>query len=224
MIRRPAPPPAPAPSSSGALWMISFTDLVSLMLAFFVLMFAMREPHREHWSQMAGGLKTAPSTASRPSDGPPPQPSASHNVAVVEENSARSLDYLSAVLRNQFSARPALAGMTVVRHEDRLTISAPLSLLYEGGGLTLSPRGREALYLLAPMLGRAGNRVEVVGRVDAAAPGGWEQALVRAVAVSRGLRDAGYQTDLVARGALADMVVDGAPGVELVIREQEAPR
>ena len=80
-----------------------------------------------------------------------------------------------------------------------------------------------------PMLGRAGNRVEIVGRASAdvgVADGGrgWERALTQAVIVSQGLRDAGYQTDLVARGALADMVLDGESGVEIVIREQEAGR
>lgn len=229
MIRRPAfRPPAPSPAAGG-IWLISFADLVSLMLAFFVLMFAMREPEPKLWSDLLGRV-TAPSTAARPAlpGDPPPQPRASFNIATTEEVSARSLDYLSAVLRNQLSARPALAGVAVARQEDRLTLFAPATLLFDGG-LTLSARGRETLYLLAPMLGRAGDRVEVVGRAPAEegqADGGrgWERALTQAVIVAQGLRDAGYQTDLVARGVLADMVLDGEAGVELVIREQEAGR
>lgn len=234
MIRRPAfRPPAPSPAAGG-IWLISFADLVSLMLAFFVLMFAMREPEPKLWADLLGRV-TAPSTAARPAlpGDPPPQPRASFNIATTEEISARSLDYLSAVLRNQLSARPALAGLAVVRQDDRLTLFAPATLLFDGG-LTLSARGREALYLLAPMLGRAGNRVEVVGRAPAEegqadggrADGGrgWERALTQAVIVAQGLRDAGYQTDLVARGVLTDMVLDGEAGVELVIREEEAGR
>jgi chemotaxis protein MotB len=234
MIRRPAfRPPAPSPAAGG-IWLISFADLVSLMLAFFVLMFAMREPEPKLWADLLGRV-TAPSTAARPAlpGDPPPQPRASFNIATTEEISARSLDYLSAVLRNQLSARPALAGLAVVRQDDRLTLFAPATLLFDGG-LSLSARGRETLYLLAPMLGRAGNRVEVVGRASAEegrsesgqADGGrgWERALTQAVVVAQGLRDAGYQTDLVARGVLTDMVLDGEAGVELVIREEEAGR
>jgi chemotaxis protein MotB len=234
MIRRPASrSPAPSPAAGG-IWLISFADLVSLMLAFFVLMFAMREPEPKLWADLLGRV-TAPSTAARPAlpGDPPPQPRASFNIATTEEISARSLDYLSAVLRNQLSARPALAGLAVVRQDDRLTLFAPATLLFDGG-LTLSARGRETLYLLAPMLGRAGDRVEVVGRAPAEegqadggrADGGrgWERALTQAVIVAQGLRDAGYQTDLVARGVLTDMVLDGEAGVELVIREEEAGR
>lgn len=237
MIRRPPAlrPPASSPTGN-AMWMISFADLVSLMLAFFVLMFAMREPEPQRWADMRG-LVTAPSTADRPGDGPATGPRAAFNVATTEEVSARSLDYLTAVLRNQLATRPALAGLAVTRQDDRLTIFAPATLLFGDGGFGLSPQGRETLYLLAPMLGRAGNRVEIVGRAptDAAQPGGgqaWEQALTRAVIVAQGLRDAGYQTDLVARGVIADMVGaagaaiagGGAAGVDLVIREQEAGR
>lgn len=242
MIRRPSlvrqqadAPPSSSSSSAAGLWMISLADLVSLMLAFFVLMFAMREPEPRRWADMRG-LVTAPSTDDRPALARPgeAQPKADFNVAVTEEISARNLDYLTAVLRNQLAARPSLAGLTATREDDRLTIFAPAALLFDGDGPALSDRGREALYLLAPVLGRAGNRVEIVGRAAAESapdqPGatdggrGWERALTRAVLTAEGLRQAGYQTDLVARGVIADISVKGVNGVELTIREERAGR
>lgn len=241
MIRRPQrPAPQETPSAAAALWMISLADLVSLMLAFFVLMFAMREPEPRRWADMRG-LVTAPSTDSRPALQQPGDaaPKADFNVAVTEEISARNLDYLTAVLRNQLAARPSLTGLTATREDDRLTIFAPAALLFEDDGLQLSRSGREALYLLAPVLDRAGNRVEIVGRA-AAEPGqsgggrGWERALTRAVLTAQGLRQAGYQTDLVARGVIADISKEPATGggaaerrengVELTIREERAGR
>ena len=247
MIRRPSFVRASAQESSSAagLWMISLADLVSLMLAFFVLMFAMREPEPRRWADMRG-LVTAPSTDDRPAltqKGEAP-PAADFNVAMTEEISARNLDYLTAVLRNQLAARPSLAGLTATREDDRLTIFVPAALLFDGDGPMLSERGREALYLLAPVLARAGNRVEIVGRAAAeASPNqpaqadvgpadvgpadggrGWERALTRAVLTAQGLRQAGYQTDLVARGVIADISVKGVNGVELTIREERAGR
>lgn len=238
MIRRPSfarrQDGAP-PSSAAELWMISLADLVSLMLAFFVLMFAMREPEPRRWADMRG-LVTAPSTDDRPAapQAGDAQPTADFNVAMTEEISARNLDYLTAVLRNQLAARPSLAGLTATREDDRLTIFAPAALLFEGDGPMLSQRGREALHLLAPVLARAGNRVEIVGRAAAEAnpdqPAqadggrGWERALTRAVLTAQGLRQAGYQTDLVARGVIADISVNGVNGVELTIREERAGR
>lgn len=237
MIRRPyfARPPAEAPSSAASLWMISLADLISLMLAFFVLMFAMREPEPRRWADMRG-LVSAPSTDDRPAAPQvgEAQPTADFNVAMTEEVSARNLDYLTAVLRNQLAARPGLAGLTATREDDRLTIFVPAALLFDGDGPLLSERGREAVFLLAPVLARAGNRVEIVGRAavesdpnqTGRADGGrgWERALTRAVLTAQGLRQAGYQTDLVARGVIADISVKGADGVELTIREERAGR
>lgn len=241
---------AEASSSAAGLWMISLADLVSLMLAFFVLMFAMREPEPRRWADMRG-LVTAPSTDDRPAapQAGDAQPTADFNVAMTEEISARNLDYLTAVLRNQLAARPSLAGLTATREDDRLTIFVPAALLFDGDGPMLSERGREALHLLAPVLARAGNRVEIVGRAAAEtspnqpaqarggpadvgladvgpADGGrgWERALTRAVLTAQGLRQAGYQTDLVARGVIADISVKGVNGVELTIREERAGR
>lgn len=247
MIRRPpaspaTPPGRPSPQrkpvGKGAadgggpmngMWIISFADLTSLMLAFFMLMFAMREPDPVRWRDMTG-LTTAPSTSSRPAlpGDPTPEPRAAFNAEATEEVSARSLDYLSAVLRNQMTTRPALGGLTVARQDDRLVLFAPDALLFAPDGFTLTPRGREALYLLAPLLERAGNRVDVLARVsmtdDPATDGGraWERALTRAVLTAQGLRDAGYQVDLAARGGVADITIDGEAGVELTIREQKA--
>lgn len=237
MIRRQsfARPSAEASSSAAGLWMISLADLISLMLAFFVLMFAMREPEPRRWADMRG-LVSAPSTDDRPAAPQvgEAQPAADFNVAMTEEVSARNLDYLTAVLRNQLAARPSLAGLTATREDDRLTIFVPAALLFEGDGPLLSERGREAAFLLAPVLARAGNRVEIVGRAaaetDPNQPGrtdggrGWERALTRAVLTAQGLRQAGYETDLVARGVIADISVKGADGVELTIREERAGR
>lgn len=231
MIRRPfVARSREASSTTASLWMISLADLISLMLAFFVLMFAMREPEPRRWADMRG-LVSAPSTDDRPAlpQAGEAQPKADFNVAITEELSARNLDYLTAVLRNQLAARPTLAGLTATREDDRLTIFAPAALLFDGDGPALSASGREALYLLAPVLGRAGNRVEIVGRAAAEGEGGdggrgWERALTRAVLTAQGLRQAGYQTDLVARGVIADISVAGVSGVELTIREERAGR
>ena len=36
-------------AAAKSIWLISFTDLICLMLAFFVLAFSMSEPIRERW-------------------------------------------------------------------------------------------------------------------------------------------------------------------------------
>ena len=40
-------------------WLMTFVDLVSLLLAFFVLMFAMSAPDRDQWQRTTGSIVQA---------------------------------------------------------------------------------------------------------------------------------------------------------------------
>ena len=86
MIRVPKLPTSDAQGAEArkTIWLVSFTDLMSLLLAFFVLMFSMSEPQVQRWARMAQGL-SARSTAAAPSD-VAPVPSAAFNAAALERN------------------------------------------------------------------------------------------------------------------------------------------
>lgn len=222
MTRLPRIPVARHATAGRTLWLISITDLMSLLLAFFVLMYAMGEPDTGRWQQMTGGL-SARSMAPTPSD-VAPEARAAFNAATLEPHSAVNLDYLSALLRTQIADQPDLAGLVVLREDDRVVIVLPGEAMFEHGGVLLSDRGRRALFLLGDVVARVGNRIEVLGQagregVDAAQ--GWERGLTRAVAVSAALRQAGYPRDLVARSAMTPRAARGAVDgrVDLVVRE-----
>lgn len=225
MIRPPRPfaSETDAAAARKTIWLISFTDLMSLLLAFFVLMFSMSEPQVQRWEKMAHGLSTR-STATRPSDAPP-VPSAAFNAATIETEAAVNLDYLGALLHGQVADSVELAGVQVVREDDRVVIGLPGELLFERGAPVFSPRGRRVLYLLGAVVGRIGNRIEVVGhaeREDVPADRAWERSLGRAVAVSMALREHGYRRELVARTGMGRLLRTdtGGPRVDIVVREQ----
>lgn len=208
--------------SRRTIWLISFTDLISLLFAFFVLMFAMAEPDGPRWARMAEGL-SARSTATTPSDRTP-DPQSAFNAATVEPQSRVSLEYLGALLRTQVADRPELAGVVVQREDDRVVIVFPGELLFEHNGLLIGERGRRALHTLGGVVGRIGNRIEVVGhaeREDTVSGQAWERSLGRAVAVSSALRGSGYRGDLVARSVMVPGTARGGPRVDVVVREME---
>lgn len=219
----PAPSSAEAEAGKRSMWLISFTDLISLMLAFFVLMFSMTEPQQQRWARLSQAV-SARSTATTPSEAPP-EPRSAFNAATLEPHSAVNLDYLGALLNGQIAGSPDLAGVTVRREDDRVVIVLPGDVLFDARAGGFSDRGRRALFLLGAVVGRIGNRVEVVGhaeREDAPAGLAWERSLGRAVAVSMALRETGYRRDLVARTAMAPLPRTGARDtrVDLVVREQ----
>ncbi|WP_029008961.1 flagellar motor protein MotB [Azospirillum halopraeferens] len=212
-------------AARGGAWLLTFTDLICLMLTFFVMTYAMREPEAERWATLANALsQSARSTATAPGDRDP-VPAAPFNAATLETHSAVNLNYLAAILRTQIAGSDELAGIAVRREDDRLVIAIPGDRLFDADGTVFSDGGRRALFLLGAVVGRIGNRIEVVGRAegeDAPAGHAWDRALGRAAAVAMALRETGYRRDLVARATMGDEA-DGAsagPQVDVVVRDQ----
>lgn len=210
------------------IWLISFTDLMSLLLAFFVLMYSMSEPEAQRWTGLVKSLSSARSTATSPS-AESPEPKAAFNAATIESQSAINLDYLGALLRTQTAANEDLAAVEVRREDDRVVIGLPAHVMFDPTGGSFTDQGRRVLYLLGAAVGRIGNRIEVVGhaeREDQSAGLGWERALTRAVAVAALLRETGYKRDLVARSVMSEPAgIDPVPGgarVDVVVREETA--
>ncbi len=212
------------------LWLISFTDLISLMLAFFVLMYSMSEPEADRWTRLAKGvadsIPAARSTTVAPSDRPA-DPSAAFNAQAVEQRAAIDLHYLAALLGSQLRSNAELSVVDVRREDDRVVIRLPGERMFDPTGAAFTEEGRRVLFLLGAVIGRIGNRIELVGHAEREDPAGgvaWERALTRAVAVSAALRETGYRRDLVARAVM--MPVEGAGGgrlpVDIVVREEGA--
>lgn len=227
MIRLPRPAFKRTGEDPGnrVIWLISFTDLMSLMLAFFVLLYSMNEPEIERWQGLARALSAGPSTATAPSD-EPAQPRAAFNIALGEHQRAMNLDYLGALLRSQTAANAELAEVRVVREDDRVVIIIPGDGLFAPDGRAFSPHGQRAVHLLAAVIARIGNRIEVVGHAEGERrgdPAVWERSLTRAVAVSAALREMGYKRELVARAVFAtgeDVAGNGRPRVDIVVRDE----
>jgi len=210
-------------AAARSIWLISFTDLMCLMLAFFVLAFSMSEPMQPRWQALAASL------AARQIDG---RSGAVFNVALLDPRSPINLDYLGILLKGQFSGTPDLAGVVPVRQDDRLVIALPDALLFEADRAKFSDGGRQRLFVLGGVLGRISNRIEITGHAGAepapAAAAGeqdpWELSLARAVAVATALHQAGYQRHLVVRtvaGTAGSATASPTPLIDIVVRDLE---
>ncbi len=209
------------------VWLVSFTDLVCLLLAFFVLLYSVSDP-----KPRLGGGDAAPAVVPlRPAGAP----ARAFDVPQRRPAAATDLDYFAALLRGRFDADPSLAGLRPWRLTDRLVIHLPGRLLFGPIGTTLTQEGRRSLFLLGGILERIGNRVEVVAlaRPRGALPEDredWVSALRRAIAVAGALGESGYRRPLAvrARGGAAvpaprsGPVADGgARAIELVVRAEK---
>ena len=199
-----------APALGQRMWLITFTDLVSLMLAFFVMMFAMSGGTVELWDA-AGQSLSRTLDPSRSPPPPPPPPAAARNVPMVARAPALDLDYLAALFRRVRQNSPELLQARLARVPDGLIlVLGPGDVftedIFDGEGIRLSPAAAKTLSAVGVILGNFSNRIGVRVRADPAVmpgagyPFAWEIALVRAAAVANALRAAGYDREIAAYG------------------------
>ncbi len=192
--------PLPADAAPSRAWMITFTDLVSLMLTFFVLLFAMSHVKIGDWQSTIQALSQSLNPSRQPVTG---LSSAPYNIATSFRRQAVDLDYLASVLGQAIRADAGLAGGKVVRLEDQVVISLPGDLLFAPSQTQLSERAGVAVFRLGGMLRNIDNEIGVQGfsAPDATIRDGvWEQSLGRAVAVANALRRSGYTGDIPVYG------------------------
>ena len=214
--------------SSGPVWLITFVDLISLLLAFFVLMFSMNSPKSPEWNSLAQSLHEAFS-------GPPRQTEIQKQEDKTIESEKRGLGlnigYLHRLLDEALARDPALAGSVVRSEGDRVIVSVPSDLLFATGSDGLTERARRALYPLSQALANLENRVDVLGHTDPRPVLGtgrfgsnWELSLARAASVAQVLGAAGYDRVPTVRGLADTRFGAVAPALPVAERYQLARR
>jgi hypothetical protein len=183
-----------AQSLSGRIWMITFADLVTLMLAVFVTLFAMSGIRPERWQATVQSLSTTllPAPA-----GDEPEAASRRSRPGEPPHVAADLGYLSAVLRESLESDPALAAIAITERAEGIVLALPAGILDRETAAVAGDAG-PVLAAVAALLGSIGNQVAVqvprarrsVAGTDPAAD--WRWALAGAAAVANGLRDAGY--------------------------------
>ncbi|WP_142848953.1 flagellar motor protein MotB [Telmatospirillum sp. J64-1] len=197
--------PYQAPAPSNRAWMITFADLISLMLTFFVMLYAMSSINVETWRPVADMLARRPMAVEGPETAIPTAP---QNITATFRKRAINLDYLHAVIEKSVAADPVLAQAILRQDEDRIILSLPGSLFFQPASARLDRAAEDALYRLGGMLVHIANPVAVIGH-DEAAPlardsgysSSWELSLGRAAAVANALNHAGYDRDVTVLGA-----------------------
>lgn len=194
--------------SPGALpgrgWLVIFTDLIALLLTFFVMLFAMQEVDGARWQPIDESLSRnfAPTLAD-----PDRRAGADASIQPLLTLPADDLDYLRALLLSRQADDPVLGKARFTGDGDGLLISLPADLLFASGRADLAEKGEKAVATLGRLLANIGNGIEVQGHADdrklAAGSGfasNWELSLQRALAVADGLRGAGYGRDIAVFG------------------------
>ncbi len=217
-------------SGAGQAWLVTFTDLMALMLAFFVLLFSMSQIEQHKWQGLVEALASDLNTLRKVETFEPALDYQPEQEAVVP---GAELDYLTPVIREQISGHPLLAQATIHRAPGRLVISLPAGRLFGAGAAVPTPQATAFGSALVSVLRNLNNSVEVEARLEGvgaarARHADWELALARAAAFTGILTRAGYAGRIVARatapsgpaiGPNSDPSGSHGAGLDVVIHE-----
>lgn len=186
----------PATGSNSNAWMLTFADLLSLMLTFFVLLYAMSVMEEVKFKQIAKSLMQQLNPLNKIED-KFTQP-AQKSITRFNTEIAVDLDYLYTILTEKINDVPELSGTRILRLDDRIVITLPSDRYFAAGDAYLTSDAKSAVFLLGEIVSTIGNSIDVNGHTDPAPtsgtsyPSNWELSLARAATVAGALRRSGY--------------------------------
>ncbi|KZD08122.1 OmpA/MotB family protein [Oceanibaculum pacificum] len=215
------------PKVGGPVWLLTFLDMIALVLAFFIMMHAMSTPQSEPFRELSATLADRLNPNKETVAAAPPT---ALGLNPDRRQAALDLDYLFSVLRTHLDGEPVLARSVLHRLPDRLVISLPSDVLFERNSARLGDSAGRALFALGGVLSNLGNRVDVYGHTDPAPiragpyATNWELSLARAQSVAASLLDSGYDKPMTVQGFADTRFARLAGDIDLPRREALARR
>ncbi|KEA64280.1 Flagellar motor rotation protein MotB [Marinobacterium lacunae] len=198
--RRPPEPDAPLDR-----WVLSWADFLTLLFAFFVVMYAISSVNEEKYRSMSEALSQvfsgpgAPKGANRALDGgsglleggETDKKSSANLVGPANEGATLLLNQVRAQLESDFSEQSASGEIEVSGSDLWFSIELRSNLLFASGGAIPSIEADSILARIAERLEGLDNPIHVEGFTDNAPistdqfPSNWELSAARAAAVVR---------------------------------------
>ncbi|MDX9963310.1 OmpA family protein [Desulfobacter postgatei] len=182
-------------------WMATFSDLVTLLMCFFVLMFAMSTTQQETYKELVKSLKSALGAQAVPESGtreglimhPIPSEKSPENQAVDDMGAMieKEMDEIVSEVRELVLFNKLGGEVSVTKTDAGVVITMSDLLLFSAGGTQLSPKGLEILEKVAAVLSKLAYHVKVRGHTDSEPitssiyPSNWELSSARASTVAR---------------------------------------
>lgn len=191
-----------------AFWLITYSDMVTLLLTFFLLMFSFTVMSDEAQQELLGQLNRVASTK------------------VERAQQKASLEVIARDIAAQFKDREVFVEAT----ESEVTVGLSNEVTFASGDATLSPAALEPLGKAAAILARLPNAIRIEGHTDdvpittARFPSNWHLSTARALAVVRFLVAKGvdaHRLQAVGYGAVRPRVPNESPASRATNRRIE---
>ena len=225
-------------------WLVSYADFITLLFAFFVVMYSISSVNEGKFRTVSDSIKAALNPIVSPPASPTPfQVGASKPITIVS-NVVPSKDMAIRRLRQALKALQVSTRIEPILvtepGESTIVLSLPELVLFESGAAALRSEALPFLQTLAEVLVELDRQVRVQGHTDnvpirsAQFPSNWELSAMRAVMVVRALGELyGVPMQNLSATGYADsrpVVANTTPEnrvknrrVEIVVLERKAP-
>ena len=189
-------------------WVMTFADVVTLLMVFFILLFAMGSIEEEKWRQIKSSLRDALGQEVIPESGTREGLDVIKE-KVLEESTIHAVDEVGAMVAKEveeiaseveeFVFKNKLAGKVDVSSDERgaiITISD--TVLFPAGASRMTYAGDEVIKQVFDLLKQFNYQVKIEGHTDNSPirterfPSNWELSASRAAEVARKLVRAGF--------------------------------
>lgn len=184
----------------GGNWELSFADMMTLVLCFFILVVAVSDVDRAQYDQVADSLGEAMG-AKAPEEAKPEIPS-------EWRQKLKKLEDVRHDIEDRIRTAPDAVSLEM--RPDAVAVNLRGQVFFDLGSAELTTKARSILDDLAPSLLNLPYRLTVEGHTDdipitsAQFPSNWELSAARASAVARFLIERGYPASRVQVKGLAD--------------------
>ena len=184
-------------------WILIFTDMVALLLSFFVMLFSMSAVPVNEWETTIDILEEALNLTSEEEK----DPTEDYNISsVLLERARTNVNYLLPIIEPKIKQDEMIMDSPIILLDDRIVISLSGDLLFASGKAELTKKARKALFNLGGVLRNIRNTIGVYGYSENEKfdrdkySSDWELSLARAVSVANELKRAGYMEEILSFG------------------------
>ncbi len=198
---------APIEEGGAPEWMTTFSDLMTLLLCFFILMFAMSEVKQAKFSQAADSLREGLGTADTESEDPAQMTGAASAAdttgASLEKAVEDMMEKIKEKLENFVSEHELKNTLDVSQDDNGVSLSIQDVVLFRPGSAFIESSSEWVLDTLAILVEEINLPLIVEGHTDnspirtAQFPSNWELSAVRAAGVVRELVERNFDPNAI---------------------------
>ena len=189
-------------------WLVSYADFITLLFAFFVVMYSVSQVNEGKYKVLSSSLESAfksePRSMTPIQLGEPVTMSDSKMIAVSGTGGESAIQTMSREIEARIKPLVEQGLLTLRENGDWLEIEINNRILFSSGSAELVADATVLLSLLGEVLGKFSAPVQVEGYTDnmsistSVFPSNWELSAVRAAAVARLLSQHGIDPELLA--------------------------